>query len=722
MIRFVFLTFVALLFSLSASAQSELFFDCEGVLGGSAFYDDCLNCVGGNTGLTPCIGGCQTGSALPSETVQNVCDGGLFTFTPVDALLPAGASWGLFLTPANGEVSFGGGGTEGPLTITGINSFPIVFNADLNGILSSNGWGALYGSWFFSTVIYFEEIDPNTGDLVREFCGQSAPIFVTFGACDCAGVAEGGAYFDACGACVGGTTGASPCNPACFTPVVQAPGLGLNFAFTSASTQGWGEIVGVYPNITMPAVRYIDESGGANLGCVGAANANELAGKVVLIDRGNCQFTAKALNAQNAGAAAVVIVNNIQGTELVFMGIGDFATLIDIPVVSISYDDGQLLYAQMQNGDVLMFIGNACDPSQLGCTVLGALNYDPSASIDDGSCLFEVVIRVDMSNEIVDPNGVHIAGNWQGFNPAATPMINEGNGIWSYTDAFGSTLLEYYFLNGNDFNGIEPLPFVCASQGYRTWSVAEGTQDPFLVCFGSCAGCNDIPTCSVGDQALASEITVCDGETFVYEPANAVIPGGGGFGILVTPINPLSGPTFNFYLSNLTVPYVLDNDLSGILSANGFAPLEGTFNIFGFVYTDPSLPLETICSTTDEVTFTFGPCVAVPGCIYAPACNFNPSATTDDGSCDFASCSGCTSLMACNFDPSATIDDGSCDYAFCAGCTYFGASNYNPSATLDDGSCIIDGGSNCGADLNGDETVNVSDLLIFLTAYGNPCE
>jgi hypothetical protein len=47
------------------------------------------------------------------------------------------------------------------------------------------------------------------------------------------------------------------------------------------------------------------------------------------------------------------------------------------------------------------------------------------------------------------------------------------------------------------------------------------------------------------------------------------------------------------------------------------------------------------------------------GCTDANACNFDPEATTDDGSCDF-SCTGCTDPTACNYDPSATIDDGSC--------------------------------------------------------------
>lgn len=50
----------------------------------------------------------------------------------------------------------------------------------------------------------------------------------------------------------------------------------------------------------------------------------------------------------------------------------------------------------------------------------------------------------------------------------------------------------------------------------------------------------------------------------------------------------------------------------------------------------------------------------VLGCNDPAACNFNPSATCNNGTCDYESCIGCMSSVACNYNPSATIDDGSC--------------------------------------------------------------
>ena len=71
------------------------------------------------------------------------------------------------------------------------------------------------------------------------------------------------------------------------------------------------------------------------------------------------------------------------------------------------------------------------------------------------------------------------------------------------------------------------------------------------------------------------------------------------------------------------------------------------------------------------------------GCTDPSACNYDPNATIDDGSCltDY----GCTDPSACNYDASATCDDGSCltDY----GCTDPSACNYDPNANFEDGFC-----------------------------------
>lgn len=74
------------------------------------------------------------------------------------------------------------------------------------------------------------------------------------------------------------------------------------------------------------------------------------------------------------------------------------------------------------------------------------------------------------------------------------------------------------------------------------------------------------------------------------------------------------------------------------------------------------------------------------GCTDPTACNYDATATDDDGSCTFDECTGCTDPTACNYDADATID-GPCTYP---GCTQFGACNYSFMAGCDDGSCCFD--------------------------------
>ena len=78
------------------------------------------------------------------------------------------------------------------------------------------------------------------------------------------------------------------------------------------------------------------------LGCNVNPITNNVSGKIALIRRGDCPFIEKVKNAQNAGAIAVIMMNNVDGVP-VAMG-GDDPT-ITIPSVMISKSDGDLLEA-----------------------------------------------------------------------------------------------------------------------------------------------------------------------------------------------------------------------------------------------------------------------------------------------------------------------------------------------------------------------------------------
>lgn len=145
------------------------------------------------------------------------------------------------------------------------------------------------------------------------------------------------------------------------------------------------------------------------------------------------------------------------------------------------------------------------------------------------------------------------------------------------------------------------------------------------------------------------------------------------------------------------------------ISAGGNCCLDFNQEIEGC--TDP-----TACNYDPAATLDDGSCDSLYlGCTDPAACNYDPSAQTDNGYCHFL-CYGCLDAEACNFDPNASISDQNCDYS-CLGCTYPTATNYSPNASRDDGSCLY----SCGADLSADGIVNTADLLIFLAQFGTIC-
>ena len=84
---------------------------------------------------------------------------------------------------------------------------------------------------------------------------------------------------------------------------------------------------------------------------------NDLTGKIAVIFRNTCEFGTKALNAQNAGAVGVIIVNRNPG-EVIAMGAGAQGANVTIPVVMLDLTDGLNLISTMANGPVVMFLGN----------------------------------------------------------------------------------------------------------------------------------------------------------------------------------------------------------------------------------------------------------------------------------------------------------------------------------------------------------------------------
>lgn len=381
-------------------------------------------------------------------------------------------------------------------------------------------------------------------------------------------------------------------------------------------------------------VVYVTDFKGSPLAC--DSIAEDLTGKIAIIDRGTCGFTVKALNAQKKGAIAVIIANN--ASAFGFPGGAD--PLVKIPYTMVSKNDGDSLKAKLATGNMFAqlwhpnaygsdaqpvvagqkyFKDNIYDhpfkgvpglfpdaggiadtlkqsaffvykPTQSGkvdvssCLGLGntdvavyeatpgnVIFYDLRASkytkvagngsscgkdltdankeaaavsavpVTAGNWYFiewttkdsedsfffdlkftkrdsvNVTFRVDMKSEAsVDLAGVHIAGNFQGWNPAATKMDNvAGTKIYEKTIRVASdaTLL-YKFVNGKAWGKDESVannaPCAAGADGNRKF--VTKTEDIVLntPCFKSCEVCID-----------PKPDFVCDPQAIVCDPFKA---------------------------------------------------------------------------------------------------------------------------------------------------------------------------------------------------------
>lgn len=109
-----------------------------------------------------------------------------------------------------------------------------------------------------------------------------------------------------------------------------------------------------------------------------------------------------------------------------------------------------------------------------------------------------VTFQVDMNNQTVSTNGVHVAGNFQiaagyasDWAPNLTQLTDANNdGIYNITVNIPAGYYEYKYINGNAWGQDESVPGACATNNNRAFTVASDTTLTAF-CFGTCQNlCN----------------------------------------------------------------------------------------------------------------------------------------------------------------------------------------------------------------------------------------
>ncbi len=132
------------------------------------------------------------------------------------------------------------------------------------------------------------------------------------------------------------------------TVVVNSPGV-IAGNYTSSATANFGAAL-PFGGLSGAVALASDGTGNPNELCNPAVNGTEIFGKIALVYRGTCPFVQKVLNAQNAGAIAVIVINNQPGT----IDMGGNSNEINIPSVMVSSGNGAILISGL-GGDASNF-------------------------------------------------------------------------------------------------------------------------------------------------------------------------------------------------------------------------------------------------------------------------------------------------------------------------------------------------------------------------------
>jgi serine protease len=128
-----------------------------------------------------------------------------------------------------------------------------------------------------------------------------------------------------------------------------------HYAF-SPTGAGWGSPPLASLSLEAPMVIARDNSNADSLLCNPASNAAAINGKIAVLYRGGCEFGTKALNAQNAGAIGVVVVNNASGATIE-MGPGAAGANVNIPAIMVSNIDGAWFNSAINSGNASAVLG-----------------------------------------------------------------------------------------------------------------------------------------------------------------------------------------------------------------------------------------------------------------------------------------------------------------------------------------------------------------------------
>ena len=354
---------------------------------------------------------------------------------------------------------------------------------------------------------------------------------------------------------------------------------------------------------------------------------------------------------------------------------------------------------------------DSMDVVRIGCTDASFPNYDPAATVDDGSCAdiagctneeadnYNAEATVDDGTCVItgctDPSALNynenttLVDNTTCYYTLPNIIINEIH--YNPCNSQGTDLLYEFveLLNAGD------LP--ADLSGFEFYTTAGGL-DQLSLTFpeGATIAAGEFVLIVVSADGVANyEATGAQ----LFEMTQGNLSNGGGTLSLRDAFgNTVNAVTYDDGGEWPSAP-------QGILGVNYIESPDGGCATLEYIPEILALSLETPLGNGNDVPSNW------------------QASWVDNGTPGAANSSafGCNNPDACNFNSNAILgDEDQCTFD-CVGCTYPNADNFTAGATQDDGSCEFTIANPCPTDLNGDGSTTTADLLVFLVDFGGTC-
>ena len=213
-----------------------------------------------------------------------------------------------------------------------------------------------------------------------------------------------------------------------------------------------------------------------------------------------------------------------------------------------------------------------------------------------------IQFKVDYALQTISADSAHVAGNFQGWDPAKTQMVNF-DGVYRYIAYVGKTDSTYFkFLNGNSWSDVESVPSTCQastagiSQGDNRF-YTDTVSGMYEVCYNMCGPCMVVSTYDITVNVDVSSIAACG----TVDSVTLAGPINGWGGELMT--DPDGDGVYSISYTDVDSG---DFQFKARFHENGNTNWEGGGNKIVTVSSDSTVA--TRCFGND----TYGPCAAVP--------------------------------------------------------------------------------------------------------------